>query len=154
MYYYWNIFPRVSLKNHPIEFQSCPKSIHSGTMIFLLLATTLFLLAFVFLLFSHEFLKKQIRRISAKRWDEPDPYELDYPFFRIPGPPPVSAPWKRFSRTETQIADRNDFIRKTAPELVDRFILQEQILRLMLGAVVVVLVVDDILGTLKFFGVL
>ena len=121
-------------------------------MIFLLLATTLFLLAFVFLLLSHEFLKKQIRRISAKRRDEPDPYELDYPFFRISDPPPVSAPWKRFSRIETQIADRNDFIRKTAPELFDRFILQEQILRLMLGVVIVVLALDVILATLKFFG--
>ena len=55
-------------------------------MFFLLLATILFLLAFVFLIFSHEYLKKQIRRISAKTRDDPAPRELDYPFFRIAVP--------------------------------------------------------------------
>ena len=118
-------------------------------MIFLLLATILFLLAFVFLIFSHEFLKKQIRRISAETRDDPDPRELDYPFFRIAVPPPVSAPWKRFSRVETQIADRDDFIRDTAPGLFDRFILQEQILRLMLGASIVIVMFDAAMLAIK-----
>ena len=118
-------------------------------MIFLLLATILFLLAFVFLIFSHEFLKKQIRRISAETRDDPDPRELDYPFFRIAVPPPVSAPWKRFGRIETQVADRDDFIRETAPGLFDRFILQEQILRLMLGAATILVTLDAILLAIK-----
>ena len=118
-------------------------------MIFLLFATILFLLAFVFLIFSHEFLKKQIRRISAQTRDDPDPRELDYPFFRMTSPPHVSEPWKRFSRTETQVADRDDFIRETAPGLFDRFILQEQILRLMLGASTVLVTLDAILLAIK-----
>ena len=118
-------------------------------MIFLLFATILFLLAFVFLIFSHEFLKKQIRRISAQTRRDPAPRELDYPFFRIAVPPPVSAPWKRFSRIETQIADRDDFIRETAPGLFDRFILQEQILRLMLGASTVIVMLDAVLLAVK-----
>jgi len=118
-------------------------------MIFLLFATILFLLAFVFMIFSHEFLKKQIRRISAETRDDPDPRELDYPFFLMTSPPPVSEPWKRFSRTETQVADRDDFIRETAPGLFDRFILQEQILRLMLGASVVIVMFDAALLAIK-----
>ena len=118
-------------------------------MIFLLLATILFLLAFVFLIFSHEFLKKQIRRISAETRDDPAPPELDYPFFRMTSPPPISTPWKRFSRIETQVADRDDFIRETAPGLFDRFILQEQILRLMLGASTVLVALDAILLAIK-----
>jgi len=118
-------------------------------MIFLLFATILFLLAFVFMIFSHEFLKKQIRRISAETRDDPDPRELDYPFFRMTSPPPVSEPWKRFSRTETQVADRDDFIRETAPGLFDRFILQEQILRLMLGTSVVIVMFDAALLAIK-----
>ena len=118
-------------------------------MLLLLLATILFLLAFVFLIFSHEFLKRQIRRISAETRDDPDPRELDYPFFRMTAPPPVSAPWKRFSRVETQIADRDDFIRETAPGLFDRFILQEQILKLMLGAATILVTLDAILLAIK-----
>ena len=111
-------------------------------MIFLLLATILFLLAFVFLIFSHEHLKKRIRRISAETRDDPSPRELDYPFFRMTSPPPISEPWKRFSRTETQVADRDDFIKKIAPELLDKFTLQERILRLMFGATFFVLATD------------
>ena len=118
-------------------------------MFFLLLATILFLLAFVFLIFSHEYLKKQIRRISAKTRDDPAPRELDYPFFRIAVPPPVSEPWKRFSRIEMQLSDRDDFIRETAPGLFDRFILQEQILRLMLGASTILVMLDAILLATK-----
>ena len=118
-------------------------------MFFLLLATILFLLAFVFLIFSHEYLKKQIRRISAKTRDDPAPRELDYPFFRIAVPPPVSEPWKRFSRIEMQLSDRDDFIRETAPGLFDRFILQEQILRLMLGASTILVMLDAILLAIK-----
>ena len=125
------------------------QSFTAWTMIFLLFATILFLLAFVFMIFSHEFLKKQIRRISAETRDDPDPRELDYPFFRMTSPPPVSEPWKRFSRIETQIADRDDFIRETAPGLFDRFILQEQILRLMLGASVVIVMFDAAMLAIK-----
>ena len=125
------------------------QSFTAWTMIFLLFATILFLLAFVFTIFSHEFLKKQIRRISAETRDDPDPRELDYPFFRMNSPPPVSEPWKRFSRIETQIADRDDFIRETAPGLFDRFILQEQILRLMLGASVVIVMFDAAMLAIK-----
>ena len=124
-------------------------SITVWTMIFLLLATILFLLAFVFLIFSHEYLKKQVRRISAETRDDPAPRELDYPFFRMASPPPISKPWKRFSRTEMQVADRDDFIRETAPGLFDRFILQEQILRLMLGASTVLVTLDAILLAIK-----
>ena len=130
-------------------YVSFHQSSTSRTMIFLLLATILFLLAFVFLIFSHEFLKKQIRRVSAETRDDPDPRELDYPFFRVTGPAPISAPWKRFSRVETQIADRDDFIRETAPGLFDRFLLQEQILRLMLGASVIIVSLDAILLAIK-----
>ena len=121
----------------------------AGTMIFFLLATILFQLAFVFLIFSHEHLKKRIRRISAETRDDPAPRELDYPFFRMTSPPPVSAPWKRFSRIETQIADRDDFIRGTAPGLFDRFVLQEQILRLMLGASTILVTLDAVLLAIK-----
>ena len=122
-----------------------------GIMILLLLATILFLLAFVFLLLSHEFLKRQIRRISRKRWADPAPRELDYPFFRMTGHPRISEPWQRFSRTETQIADRNDFIRRTAPKMFDRFLLQEQMLRLMLGASAALVTLDAVLLAVKLF---
>ena len=118
-------------------------------MIPLLLATLLFLLAFVFLALSHEYLKRQIRGISAVRRDEPKPPELDYPFFRLTGHPPISSPWKRFSRTEIQIADRDEFIRRTAPGLFDRFVLQEQILRLMLGASIVLVSLDAVLAAVR-----
>ena len=64
-------------------------------------------------------------------------------------PPPISTPWKRFSRVETQIADRDDFIRATAPGLFDRFILQEQILKLMLGAATILVALDAILLAIK-----
>ena len=111
-------------------------------MVFILLISALFLLAFVFLDMSHEFLKKQIRRISAKKTDEPRPLELDYPFFRLGGPGGVRAPWQRYSRRETQVADRDDFIKKIAPEHFDKFILQERILRLMFGATFFVLALD------------
>ena len=110
--------------------------------VLVLLASTFFFLAFLFLDLSHEFLKKQIRRISAKKLDDPNPRELDYPFFKLTGSASIYTPWRRFSRMETQIADRDDFIRQTAPELFDHFILQERILRLLFGATFVVLAVD------------
>ena len=111
-------------------------------MFFFLFVSALFLLAFVFLDMSHEVLKKRIRRISAKNLDDPCPRELDYPFFRLTGSASIYAPWRRFSRMETQIADRDDFIRKIAPGLFDKFILQERILRLMLGASFFVFALD------------
>ncbi len=111
-------------------------------MVPFLFLSALFLLAFIFLDMSHEVLKKQIRRISAKKTDDPHPPELDYPFFRLAGSAPGRASWQRCSRTETQIADRDDFIRKIAPELFDRFILQERILRLLFGALFFVLAAD------------
>ena len=111
-------------------------------MVFLLIATTLFLLAFAFLDLSHEFLKKRIRRISAKKLDDPCPHELDYPFFKLAGSASIYAPWRRFSRAETQIADRDDFIRQTTPELFDKFIVQERILRLMFGTSFFVFALD------------
>ena len=111
-------------------------------MVPFLFVSALFLLAFVFLDMSHEVLKKRIRRISAKKTDDPCPRELDYPFFRLSGSRDRRAPWQRYSRTETQIADRNDYIRKIAPELLDKFILQERILRLMFGALFFVLAAD------------
>ena len=43
---------------------------------------------------------------------------------------------------ETQIADRDDFIRRIAPGLFGKFILQERILRLMFGASFFVLALD------------
>jgi hypothetical protein len=111
-------------------------------MVFILLASALFLLAFIFLVLSHEVLKKQIRRISAKKMDDPCPRELDYPFFKLAGTTSHFAPWRRYSRTEMQIADRDDFIRQTAPELFDRFIFQEHVLRLLLGVSFFVLAAD------------
>ena len=111
-------------------------------MVFFLFISALFLLAFVFLDMSHEVQKKQIRRISAKKTGEPSPLELDYPFFRLGGPGGVRAPWQRYSRRETQVADRDDFIKKIAPEHFDKFILQERILRLMFGATFFVLALD------------
>ena len=111
-------------------------------MVFILLVSALFLLAFAFLDMSHEVLKKQIRRISAKKMDDPHPHELDYPFFRLGGPGGIRAPWQRYGRRETQVADRDDFIKKIAPEHFDKFVLQERILRLMLGASVFVLALD------------
>jgi len=102
-------------------------------MVLVLLVSTLFFLAFAFLDLAHEFLKKQIRRICAKIMDDPNPPELDYPFFRLTGSTSRYAPWQRYSRAETRIADRDDFIRQTAPGLFDKFILQERILRLMFG---------------------
>ena len=110
--------------------------------VFILLASTFFFLAFLFLDLSHEFLKKQIRRISAKKLDDPNPRELDYPFFKLTGSASIYSPWRRFSRMEMQIEDRDDFIRKIAPDLFDKFILQERILRLMLGASFFVLAAD------------
>lgn len=110
--------------------------------VFILLASTFFFLAFLFLDFSHEFLKKQIRRISAKMLDDACPRELDYPFFKLTGSASIYSPWRRFSRMEMQIEDRDDFIRKIAPDLFDKFILQERILRLMFGASFFVLAVD------------
>ena len=110
--------------------------------VLVLLASTLFFLAFLFLDLSHEFLKKQIRRISAKKLDDPDPRELDYPFFKLTGSASIYAPGRRFSRMETQIADRDDFVRQTAPALFDKFIFQERILRLMFGASFFVLALD------------
>ena len=112
--------------------------------VFVLLASTFFFLAFLFLDFSHEFLKKQIRRISAKMLDDACPRELDYPFFKLTGSASIYSPWRRFSRMEMQIEDRDDFIRKIAPDLFDKFILQERILRLMFGASFFVLAVDAI----------
>jgi len=111
-------------------------------MVFILLASALFLLAFVFMDLSHEVLKKQIRRISAKKMDDPCPRELDYPFFKLAGISSHYAPWRRYSRREMQIADRDDFIRQIAPDLFDKFILQEHILRLLFGTSFFVLAVD------------
>ena len=111
-------------------------------MVPFLFLSALFLLAFVFLDMSHEVLKKQIRRISAKKTDDPHPQELDYPFFRLAGSGSRRAPWQRYGRRETQIADRDDFIRNIAPEHFDKFILQERILRLMFGATFFVLAAD------------
>lgn len=111
-------------------------------MFFFLFVSALFLLAFVFLDMSHEVLKKRIRRISAKKTDDPRPLELDYPFFRLGPPGSGRAPWQRYGRRETQVADRDDFIKKIAPEHFDKFILQERILRLMLGASFFVLAAD------------
>ena len=111
-------------------------------MVIILLASALFLLAFVFLDMSHEALKKRIRRISGKKMDDPCPRELDYPFFRLGGPGSARAPWQRYSRRETQIADRDDFIRKIAPGDFDKFIFQERILRLMFGTAFFVVAVD------------
>ena len=113
-------------------------------MVPFLFLSALFLLAFVFLDMSHEVLKKQIRRISAKKTDDPHPMELDYPFFRLGGPGGVRSPWQRYGRRDTQVADRDDYIRKIAPELLDKFILQERILRLLFGATFIVLAVDVI----------
>ena len=110
--------------------------------VFVLLASTFFFLAFLFLDFSHEFLKKQIRRISAKLLDDACPRELDYPFFKLTGSASIYSPWRRFSRMEMQIEDRDDFIRKIAPDLFDKFILQERILRLLFGASFFVLAAD------------
>ena len=111
-------------------------------MVFILLVSALFLLAFLFLDLSHEVLKKRIRRISAEKRDEPCPHELDYPFFKLAPSNSRYAPWRRYSRAEMQIADRDDFIRQTAPGLFDRFILQERILRLLFGASFFVLSLD------------
>ena len=111
-------------------------------MVFILFVSALFMLAFVFLDMSHEVLKKQIRRISAKKKDEPRPPELDYPFFRLGPSGSGRAPWQRYGRRETQVADRDDFIRQIAPEYLDRFILQERLLRLMFGATVSGLALD------------
>ena len=111
-------------------------------MVFILLVSALFLLAFAFLDMSHEFLKKRIRRISAKKLDDPCPRELDYPFFKLAGSASSYAPWRRYSRAEMQIADRDDFIRQAAPGLFDKFILQERILRLFFGASFFVFAVD------------
>ena len=91
---------------------------------------------------SHEVLKKRIRRISAKKMDDPRPLELDYPFFRLGPSGAGRAPWQRYGRRETQVADRDDFIKEIAPEHFDKFILQERILRLMLGASLFVLALD------------
>ena len=110
--------------------------------VLVLLSSILFFLAFLFLDFSHEFLKKQIRRICAKKLDDPCPRELDYPFFKLTGSASGYAPWRRFSRMETQIEDRDDFIRRIAPGLFDKFIFQERILRLMFGASFFVLALD------------
>ena len=110
--------------------------------VLVLLSSILFFLAFLFLDFSHEFLKKQIRRICAKKLDDPNPRELDYPFFKLTGSASMYAPWRRFSRMETQIEDRDDFIRRIAPGLFDKFIFQERILRLMFGASFFVLALD------------
>ena len=110
--------------------------------VLVLLSSILFFLAFLFLDFSHEFLKKQIRRICAKKLDDPNPRELDYPFFKLTGSASIYSPWRRFSRMETQIEDRDDFIRRIAPNLFDKFIFQERILRLMFGASFFVLALD------------
>ena len=119
--------------------------------VFILLASILFFLAFAFLDLAHEFLKKRIRRISAKKLDDPRPRELDYPFFRLTDPPSVCEPWRRFSRVESQIADRDDFIRQTAPDLFDKFILQERILRLLFGASFFVLTADILAVAVKLY---
>lgn len=111
-------------------------------MVPFLFVSALFLLAFVFLDMSHEVLKKQIRRISAKKMDDPRPLELDYPFFRLGGPGGVRSPWQRYGRREKQVADRDDFIKEIAPEHFDKFVLQERILRLMFGASFFVLAAD------------
>ena len=121
---------------------SINQSESSSNMVFILFISALFLLAFVFLDMSHEVLKKRIRRISAKKTDDPHPRELDYPFFKLAGAGSGHAPWQRYSRTEIQIADRDDFIRKIAPEHFDKFILQERILRLLFGASFFVLAAD------------
>ena len=113
--------------------------------VLVLLSSILFFLAFLFLDFSHEFLKKQIRRICAKKLDDPCPRELDYPFFKLTGSASGYAPWRRFSRMETQIEDRDDFIRRIAPGLFDKFIFQERILRLMFGASFFVLALDALM---------
>jgi len=118
-------------------------------MVLILLVSTLFFLAFAFLDLAHEFLKKQIRRICAKKMDDPNPQELDYPFFRLTGSAPEHAPWRRYSRAETRIADRDDFIRQIAPGLFDRFILQERILRLMFGTSFFVLALDFLAVALR-----
>ena len=110
--------------------------------VLVLLASIFFFLAFLFLDLSHEFLKKQIRRISAKILDDPNPHELDYPFFKLTGSASIYSPWRRYSRAETQLADRDDFIRQTAPGLFDKFIMQERILRLMFGTSFFVLALD------------
>ena len=111
-------------------------------MVPFLFVSALFLLAFVFLDMSHEVLKKQIRRISAKKMDDPRPIELDYLFFRLGGPGGVRSPWQRYGRREKQVADRDDFIKEIAPEHFDKFVLQERILRLMFGASFFVLAAD------------
>ena len=120
--------------------------------VFILIVSVFFFLAFAFLDPSHEFLKKQIRRISAKKLDDPNPRELDYPFFRLAGTASVREPWRRFSRAASQIADRDDFIRQTAPGLFDHFILQERILRLLFGASFFVLTLDAFVLVLKLSG--
>ena len=111
-------------------------------MVFILLASVLFLLAFIFLDLSHEAVKKRIRRISAKKLDDPSPRELDYPFFRLAGSSSNYTPWRRYSRREMQIADRDNFIRQIAPELFDKFIFQERVLRLLFGMSFFVLTAD------------
>ncbi|MBP5585013.1 MAG: hypothetical protein J6Y92_01520 [Lentisphaeria bacterium] len=111
-------------------------------MVPFLFLSALFLLAFIFLDMSHEVLKKRIRRISAKKTDDPRPPELDYPFFRLADSGAGRAPWQHYGRRETQIADRDDFIRKIAPEHFDKFILQERILRMLFGASFFVLAAD------------
>ena len=111
-------------------------------MVFILLASALFLLAFAFLDMSHEVLKKRIRRISGKKMDDPCPRELDYPFFRLSGSGSARAPWQRYGRRETQITDRDDFIRNIAPEHFDKFLFQERILRLMFGTTFFVFALD------------
>ena len=120
--------------------------------VFILLVSVLFFLAFAFLDLSHEFLKKQIRRISAKKLDDPNPRERDYPFFTLTGAASVYEPWRKFNRTATQIADRDDFIRQTAPGLFDRFILQERILRLLFGTSFFVAALDVVVLVLKLTG--
>ena len=114
----------------------------SSIMVFILFVSVLFLLAFVFLDMSHEVLKKQIRRISAKILDDPHPLELDYPFFRLGPAGSGRTPWQRYGRRETQVADRDDFIKKIAPECFDKFVLQERILRLMFGTSFFVIALD------------
>ena len=111
-------------------------------MVFILFASIFFLLAFVFLDLSHEFLKRQIRRVSARKLDEPNPQELDYPFFKFAGSGSSYALWRRFSRAEIQLTERDDFIRQTAPDMFDKFILQERLLRLMFGTSICVVALD------------
>ena len=113
-------------------------------MVFILFVSALFLLAFVFLDLSHEAQKKRIRRISAKKTDDPCPRELDYPLFRLAPSASKRAPWQRYGRREAQIADRDEFIRKYAPECFDKFNIQERILRLMFGGCFFVLAADVI----------